>query len=173
MNNAIMLFILFGIIPICVLLVFGFGKNRQEEEKNEDSTSTDDNDAHEIEAVVYAKIVRKNRGGIWGLIGFILTFICWLILVLFVKEEPNIATAIYVHSIKNPINLIGIAALLSFFGLCFHDASCMLIASIALVYGFIMDWHVFFVLIPAVLLMVSNVRMKKNIALKIKKESIE
>ena len=168
-----MLFILFGVIPICVIILFAFRKNGNEEETANETTPSDENDIPEIEAVVSAKIVRKNRGGIWGLLGFIFTIICWLILVLFVKQDPNIATAIYVHSIKNPINLIGIATLLSFFGLCFHDSSCMLLAAIALVYAFIMDWSVFFVLIPAVLLMVSNIRMKKNIALKIKKESIE
>lgn len=177
MNNPIMLFILFGVIPICVIILFSFRKNRNEEETSDETipsdeaTPSDENDIPEIEAVVSAKIVRKNRGGVWGLLGFIFTIICWLILVLFVKQEPNIATAIYVHSIKNPINLIGIATLLSFFGLCFHDSSCMLLAAIALVYAFIMDWSVFFVLIPAVLLMVSNVRMKKNVGIKVKTDS--
>ena len=172
MNNPIMLSILFGVIPICVLLLFAFGKNRNEEEKAEDSTPADDNDAPEIEAVVSAKLVKKNRGGIWGLFGFILTLACWFVMTFVVPQEANLATAIISHSVKNPANLIGIATLLSFFGLCFHDASCILLSAVALVAAFMMDIGVFFVLLPAIILMISHVRMKKNVGLKVKTDSL-
>ena len=116
--------------------------------------------------IVSAELKPKKKGGIIGLFGVLLTAAWWFFLVYFASEkDPTLADAIRSGYVTNPINLTAIAALVSFFGLIFHDASCILLGAIALVGAVLVDYSVFFGLIPAILLMVSHARMKNSICL--------
>ena len=120
-----------------------------------------------IDVIVSAKLKARRLGRIVGLFGFLLTFVLWLVYFFF--GEVTVLQA----GMINAYTLTAGAALLSFFGLIFGDASSMLLAAVALIWAFILEWESFPGLVPAILLMISNVRMKKAYKLKSNKEKME
>ena len=119
-------------------------------------------------AIVYVKNVdlgEVRKGYITGIFGFVLTAALWLLY--FTTSDYNVLQG---GMINNAITLTGIAALIAFFGVCCHDASCMLLSAIALVAAVINDIYAFLGLIPAALSLVSHFQMKKLYRLKIEKE---
>ena len=122
------------------------------------SETTIKNGTHTVTSV---ELVKVKKGTVTGVIGTILTALLWLLYFL-TGGITVIQTAML-----NGYTLTAAAALVSIFGICFHDASCMLLAAIALVGAVIVDWSTLLGLIPAVLLMVSHVQMKKRYGLEV------
>ena len=120
-----------------------------------------------IEYVSSVKIHRKKRGGFLGSIGCAMTaFLC---LMYISTAEITVLQA----QMLNAYTLTVIAAVLSMFGTFFHDASCVLLASIALVSAFFLDMDTVFGLVPAVFLAYSYERMKYNVDIEAKKKSFD
>jgi hypothetical protein len=120
-----------------------------------------------IKYVSSVKIHRKKSGGILGCIGCAMT--ACLCLSYIITSEITVLQA----QMINAYTLTVIAAVLSMFGTFFHDASCVLLASIALVSAFFLDMSTVFGLIPAIVLVYSYERMKHNIDIDVKKKELE
>lgn len=119
-------------------------------------------------AIVYVKNVdlgKVRKGYITGIFGFVLT--AALLLLYVTTSDYNVLQA---GMINNAITLTGIAALVAFFGVCCHDASCMLLSAIALVAATISDINAIFGLFPAIFLLISHFRMKELYYVDIEKE---
>lgn len=120
------------------------------------------------EVVTSAELVSTHHGRIVGLFGVLLTILLWFVYI-FVYEITTIQA-----QMVNYYTLTAGAALVSLFGLIFGDASSMLLAAAALVGACLMKMETaFFGLAPAILLMISHVRMKKAQTLKVKTESMD
>ncbi len=105
-----------------------------------------------IEVVVSVKLVKKVRGRFISAIATLMTIGIWAMIQLgMMGETLSFADAIRSGFITNPVNLIGIAALVSGIGWWFDDPACMLLSGISLVAAVIFDMSAWFVLIPAVL----------------------
>lgn len=120
-----------------------------------------------IQYVSSVKLRHKSGGGVCGAIGCAMTvFLCFLYIT---TSEITVLQA----QMLNFYTLTVIAAVLSFFGSCNHDASCVLLASVALVSAFFLNTDAVFGLIPALVLEISYKQMKYSIDIEVKKKKLE
>ena len=155
----------FILLAVLSIFAIAYGIHSSKEKQILNTTAEADqcpapvqNGTHTVTSV---ELVKIKKGTVTGVIGTILTALLWL-LYLFTGGVTVIQTAML-----NGYTLTAAAALVSIFGICFHDASCMLLAAIALVGAVIVDWSTFLGLIPAILLMISHVKMKKRYGLEV------
>jgi hypothetical protein len=161
MNNS-SVFILLAVLSIFAI-AYGIHSSKEKQILN---TTNEEYQRHasiqnETHTVTSVELVKVKNGTVTGVVGTILTALLWL-LYLFTGGVTVIQTAML-----NGYTLTAAAALVSIFGICFHDASCMLLAAISLVGAVLVDWSTFLGLIPAILLMVSHVKMKKRYGLEV------
>ena len=155
----------FILLAVLAITAIAYGIHSSRESRILNTTTESDqrpapiqNGTHTVTSV---ELVKIKKGTVTGVVGTILTALLWL-LYLFTGGVTVIQTAML-----NGYTLTAAAALVSIFGICFHDASCMLLAAIALVGAVIVDWSTFLGLIPAILLMISHVKMKKRYGLEV------
>lgn len=161
MSNS-SVFILLAVLAIAAI-TYGVHTSRESRILNtttesDQRSAANQNGTHTVTSV---ELVKVKQGTITGVIGTILTALLWLLYFL-TGGITVIQTAML-----NGYTLTAAASLVSIFGICFHDASCMLLAAIALVGAVIVDWSTLLGLIPAVLMMVSHVKMKKRYGLEV------
>ena len=109
-------------------------------------------DRKPVEIFTSVKLVKKVRGKVLSTIATLMTIALWALIHFgMIGEELSLAEAIRSGFITNPVNLIGIAALVSGIGWWFDSPACMLMSGIALVAAVIFDITAWFVLIPAVM----------------------
>ena len=105
-----------------------------------------------VEVITSVKLVKKVRGKVLSAIATLMTIAIWAMIQFgMIGEELSLAEAIRSGFITNPVNLIGIAALVSGIGWWFDSPACMLLSGIALVASVIFDITAWFVLIPAIM----------------------
>lgn len=156
------IFILLAVLAVAAI-AYGIHSSRESRILNttteaDQSSAAYQNGTHTVTSV---ELVKIKKGTVTGVIGTILTALLWLLYFL-TGGITVIQTAML-----NGYTLTAAAALVSIFGICFHDASCMLLAAVALVGAVLVDWSTLLGLIPAVLLMVSHVKMKKRYGLEV------
>lgn len=159
------------IIPLGVVLliyIFTDGERRikkiesrliKAEDSQYTKKSTPNNPINGTQTVTSVKHATAKKGTTTGVVGTILTALLWIDYFLFGGVTRIQA------SMLNEYTLTATAAIVSIFGIFFRDASCMLLAAVALVGAFLADVSTFLGLIPAVLLMISHVQMKKQYVL--------
>lgn len=127
------------------------------------------------QVMVVEKIGLTNvrRGILPGIAGVVVAAILLVIYTITSTATNVLATALLSGMITNPVTLTAIAVLLGIFGLCFCDASCMLLGGAALVGAFLVNMSTFLGLIPAVLMMVSHIQMKQRYMLQVKRVAID
>lgn len=119
--------------------------------------------------VTDVKLERIQRGNTVGAWAMVLTIIQWGVFYFIVSETGNIiADSIRYGSIANPVNIAGIAAILSVFGYFGHDSSCMLISAAALASIFIYDMtSILITILPIILLCITSVRFRNSLDLSV------
>lgn len=128
----------------------------------------------QIMVVTQANLEQVQQGTAVGVIATILDLILLGLYAMSSNDAGSAAmSAIRNGMITNPVTLTGISVILAIFGVVFHDASCMLIASACLIGSVIADVSTFLSLIPAVLLMVAYTKMKNRYKLLHKRVTIE
>ena len=164
-------FLIIGGIPVAIFIYLAFIKKDKEDQvvateqiavkveppapdatTTEETTDTTPEEHQPIDVIVSVRLVKKVRGKILSTIATLMTIGIWAMIQFgMMGETPSLANAIRSGFITNPVNLIGIAALVSGIGWWFDDSACMLLSGIALVGAVIFDITAWFVLIPAVL----------------------
>lgn len=173
--ESVILFLVLGGVPIAFFVYLAFIKKETqetvateeitipiEEESPEAEETAEDKESqttnHPIEVVVSVRLLKQVKGKILSAIASIMTIIIWaLCYVGSLVQDTSVINAIYFGFITNPINLIGIAALVSSIGWWFRSSSCMLLSGIALVAAVFFDWTTCFVLVPAVMFFFSSI----------------
>lgn len=188
MEGMTILYVLLAVIALIVIaaLIYWLGNSISHDKANEDpnkqqptfpaaaiatqENQTEPTELQKPEKVKYVSSVKlrhKKRGGGLGAIGCAMTvFLCLLYI------EAYDITVMQVQML-NFYTLTVIAAVLSFFGSFFHDASCVLLVAVALVSAFFLNTDSVFGLIPAVSLCYSHERMKYNVDIEVKKKEME
>lgn len=117
--------------------------------------------------VTDVKLKRTNKGINIGLLAMLASLAAWGVIYFFTPSTGNdMADAIRYGSIANPVNLAGIAAILSIFGYFGNGSSCMLISAAAFTSILIYDLTaVIVVILPIVLLCITSARFRDNLAL--------
>lgn len=170
-NGDYFFFLLLSSALVITILIYALkSENKSDEESNQidldTSTSPDVITEEKQQYIVSVRLYIKSKGGVLSFIGAAMTVSLWLILTLgSTLQEETLVTAVRSGYITNPYNLIAISALLSVFGWIFHDATCNLLAAVALIGTFLVDYTATIVFVPAILLMIAYVRMKPRFIL--------
>lgn len=114
-----------------------------------------------------AELKETGKGNIIGAFATVLTIIVWVLFYKFTPSSGNsLADSILYGSIIYPVNLAGIAAILSIFGYFGHDSSCMLISAAALASIFIYDqYSIIISILPIILLCITSSHFRHRFVL--------
>lgn len=114
-----------------------------------------------------AELKETGKGNIIGAFATVLTIIVWVLFYKFTPSSGNsLADSILYGSIIYPVNLAGIAAILSIFGYFGHDSSCMLISAAALASIFIYDQSSIIIsILPIILLCITSSHFRHRFVL--------
>lgn len=116
--------------------------------------------------LVCARLYIKSKGGILSFIASAMIIVTLFLLDIGdLLDKDSLVTAIRSGFITNPYNLLVIAAMLSLAGWIFHDATCNLLAAVALVGVIFVDFTGLFLIVPAILLVIAYIRMKPRFVL--------
>ena len=170
MDNPIMLFILFGFIPTCVFAFLYFQSREKQGQENdvilEDETNDDDNQNDTTADVIQPE--NKVKGRIWGTLGMLYMggYAMYINSVITGAETNNLGEIIGKAAAINLFSpffyIVLAAALLSFVGVLGKNKMCILLALAATIGAvFILPGAFEMLLIPAVLFLISYIRMAK------------
>ena len=173
--ESVILFLVLGAIPVAFFVYLAFLKKDTQEtiateeitipieekspEAEEDPKGKENQNTRQpVEVVVSVRLLKKVKGRFLSAIASIITIIIWaLCYVGSLVQDASIASVIHSGFVTNPINMIGIAALVSSIGWWFKSSSCMILSGIALVAAVLFDWTTVFVLVPAVMFFFSSI----------------
>lgn len=121
------------------------------------------------------KLKRTSKGSNIGLCAMLATIAAWGVIYYFTEPTGNVMADSILHgSILRPLNLAGIAAILSIFGYIGSDSSCMLISAAALTGIALYNTNaIILVVLPVVLLCITSVRFRDSLTLDVKTVKIE
>lgn len=170
MDNPIMLFILFGLIPTCVFAFLYFQSREKQSTENdvilEDETTDADNQNDTPTAVKPTE--HKVKGRVWGTLGmmYMAGYAMYINSTINGAQVTNLGEAIgkaAAYNIFQPFFYCVLAgALLSFVGVVGKNKTCMLLALAATIGSvFILPGAFEMLIIPAVLFIISYLRMAK------------
>ena len=170
MDNPIMLFILFGLIPTCVFAFLYFQSREKQSTENdvilEDEATDADNQNDTPTAVKPTE--HKVKGRVWGTLGMLYMggYALYIRSVLDGANVTNLGEAIGKAAALNIFQpffyAVLAAAILSFVGVVSKNKTCILLALAATIGSvFIVTGAFEMLLIPAVFFLISYLRMAK------------
>lgn len=170
MDNPIMLFILFGLIPTCVFAFLYFQSREKQSTENDvilEDETTDADNQNDIPTAV-KPTEHKVKGRVWGTLGMLYMggYAMYINSVITGAETNNLGEIIGKAAAINLFSpffyIVLAAALLSFVGVLGKNKMCILLALAATIGAvFILPGAFEMLLIPAVLFLISYIRMAK------------